>query len=138
MNWFKGGALLALALSVSACSGMQNVRGTPVPTAFFVFFDQGSAEPTPDAATVFDEAAAYLTQYDNTSVRIVGHMSADEKVVSLDKQRASRAAEELVKRGAQAARMQLVGVGSSESISASTGGGDTAMDRRVELLFNAM
>lgn len=138
MNWFKGGALLALALSVSACVGTPNVRGTPVPTAFFVFFDQGSAEPMADSAAVFDEAAAYLTQYDNTSVRIVGHVASDEAAADLDKQRASRAAEELVKRGAQAARMELVGVGNAESVSGASGGGDTSVDRRVELLFNAM
>lgn len=138
MNWFKGGALLALAVSVSACVGTPSVRGTPVPTAFFVFFDQGSAEPMADSAAVFDEAAAYLTQYDNTAVRIVGHVSSDEAAADLDKQRASRAAEELVKRGAQPARMKLVGVGTAESVSGAGGAGDPAVDRRVELLFNAM
>ena len=138
MNWFKGGALIALAVLLSGCVGAPNVRGKPVPTAFFVFFDQGSAEPMADSAAVFDEAAAFLTQYDNTSVRIVGHVSADESVADLDKRRASRAAEELVKRGAQAARMQLVGAGSAESVSGATEGGDASVDRRVELLFNAM
>lgn len=129
---------LALALSLAGCVSMQNVRGKPVPTAFFVFFEAGQSEPTAESKAVFDEAAAYLKQYDNTSVRIVGHVSPDETAPQLDQQRASRVAEELVKRGALAARMDLLGVGSQESLSGGAKGGDPAMDRRVEVLFNTM
>jgi len=43
-----------------------------------------------------------------------------------------------VKRGAQAARMDLLGVGAQESLSGGADGGDPAMDRRVEVLFNTM
>lgn len=138
MNWYKSCVALALAISLAGCAGEPSVRGKPVPTAFFVFFDQGTANPTKDSEAVFDEASAYLKQYDNTSVRIVGHVSADEKAPNLDQERASRAAEELVKRGAQPVRMQLLGVGNKEKISGTDGVDDPSVDRRVELLFSTM
>lgn len=126
---------IALALVLAGCSQLPNVKGKPVPTAFFVFYEAGSANPDADAAKVFDEAAAYLTQYDNTSVRIVGHYADDEAGGDLDQQRASRAAEELAKRGAQSVRMQLLGVGTTENIA---GDGDQNADRRVDMLFSTM
>jgi len=130
-------AIIVVTL-MSACMQTQNVRGKPVPTAFFVFFDQGSAEPTKESAAIFDEAAAFLKQYDNTTARVVGHISTEEASATLDQERASRVAEELVKRGAQAARLQLLGVGNTEKITGRNGNTDSSMDRRVEILFNAM
>lgn len=138
MNWLRCGFALSLAVLISGCMDTQNVRGKPVPTAFFVFFDQGSAEPTQESAVVLDEAAAYLKQYDNTAVRVVGHISPDETQANLDQERASRVAEELVKRGAQPVRMQLLGVGSTEQVSGKDGTADTSPDHRVEILFSAM
>lgn len=126
------------AVLLGACAAAPNVRGKPVPTAYFIFYEQDSVTPTADPAPIFDEAAAFLTQYDNTSVRIVGHVSADETVADLDQQRASHAAEELVKRGAQAPRMQLLGVGNSESVSKGSDAVDGSADRRVEILFGTM
>lgn len=130
--------VLGLALALSGCVGTPNVKGKPVPTAFFVFFQKDSAEPDEDAKAVFDEAAAYLIQYDNTAVRIVGHESKDETTAELDQKRASRAAEELAKRGAQPVRMQLLGMGTQENISADPSVGDVSVDRRVEILFSTM
>ena len=130
-------AIIVVTL-MSACTQTQDVRGKPVPTAFFVFFEEGSAEPMKESAAIFDEAAAYLKQYDNTSARVVGHISTEEASESLDQERASRVAEELVKRGALAARLQLLGVGDKEKITGVGGNSDSAVDRRVEILFNAM
>lgn len=131
--------VLGLTLALAGCVGKPSVKGTPVPTAFFVFFEKDAATPDEDAKAVFDEAAAYLIQYDNTAVRIVGHMSKDETTAELDQQRASRAAEELAKRGAQPVRMQLLGMGTQENISgAPSAGGDPSLDRRVEILFSTM
>ncbi len=129
-------AVLAASLTalLGACVTGPDVRGKPVPTAYFIFYEKDSVTPTEDSSSSFDEAAAFLTQYDNTSVRIVGHVSADETVADLDKQRASHVAEELAKRGAQPPRMQLLGVGNSESIA----NGDGTADRRVEILFGTM
>ena len=130
--------VLCLALMLAGCAGTQNIKGTAVPTAFFVFFEKDSATPDPAAKAVFDEAAAYLVQYDNTAVRIVGHVSKDENATDLDQQRASRAAEELAKRGAQPVRMKLLGKGASENISNDPTIGDPSVDRRVEILFSTM
>jgi outer membrane protein OmpA-like peptidoglycan-associated protein len=138
MNWLKVCLALSLAAVVGGCADTQNVRGKPVPTAFFVFFDEGSAAPTADSLVVLDEAAAYLKQYDNTAVRVVGHVSPDETQANLDQERASRVAEELVKRGAQPVRMQLVGAGSTENVSGTAGIDDTSVDHRVDILFSAM
>lgn len=138
MILFRRCIVLGLALALAGCVGTPNVKGKPVPTAFFVFFEKDSATPDEEAAAVFDEAAAYLVQYDNTAVRIVGHVSKDENVAELDQQRASRAAEELAKRGAQPVRMQLLGMGSQENISSDPSVGDPAVDRRVEILFSTM
>lgn len=138
MKLYRRCIVLGLALALSGCVGTPNVKGKPVPTAFFVFFEKDSATPDEDAKAVFDEAAAYLVQYDNTAVRIVGHVSKDENIAELDQQRASRAAEELAKRGAQPVRMQLLGMGSQESISNDPTVGDPTVDRRVEILFSTM
>jgi OOP family OmpA-OmpF porin len=138
MNVLRRSLLLGLALALAGCVAGPNVRGKPVPTAFFVFFEKDSAEPNADAKAVFDEAAAYLTQYDNTAVRIVGHISPDESGADLDQKRASRVAEELASRGAQPARMQLLGMGRNESVSSDPSVADPTADRRVELLFSTM
>jgi len=138
MNWLKGGIAITLVALIGACVKTEDVRGKPVPTAFFVFFDQGSSEPTKDSLVILDEAAAYLKQYDNTSVRVVGHVATDEKEANLDQERASRVAEELVKRGAQPVRMQLLGVGSTEKVAGTDGSDDKSVDHRVEILFSAM
>lgn len=138
MKLYRRCIVLGLALALSGCVGTPNVKGKPVPTAFFVFFEKDSATPDEDAKAVFDEAAAYLVQYDNTAVRIVGHVSKDENTAELDQQRASRAAEELAKRGAQPVRMQLLGMGSQENISSDPSVGDPSVDRRVEILFSTM
>lgn len=138
MNTLRRCIVLGFSLALAGCVGTASVKGTPVPTAFFVFFEKDSATPDSDATPVFDEAAAYLVQYDNTAVRIVGHMSKDENPVDLDQQRASRVAEELAKRRAQPARMKLLGKGSSENISSDPAVGDPMVDRRVEILFSTM
>jgi len=138
MKLYRRCMVLGLALALAGCVGAPNIKGKPVPTAFFVFFEKDSATPDEDAAAVFDEAAAYLIQYDNTAVRIVGHMSKDESTAELDQQRASRAAEELAKRGAQPVRMQLLGMGTQENISSDPSVGDPTVDRRVEILFSTM
>ncbi len=138
MNWLRSSIALISVVLISGCVGTQDVRGKAVPTAFFVFFESGSGEPTPDSKVILDEAAAFLKQYDNTSVRVVGHISPDETEPHLDQKRASRVAEELVKRGAQPARMELLGVGSTEEISGKDGTNDSSVDHRVEILFNTM
>lgn len=142
MNWLRTCLALTLAAAISGCADTQSIRGKPVPTAFFVFFDQDSADPTSDSAVILTEAASYLKQYDNTAVRVVGHTSSDETRPNLDQERASRVAEELVKRGAKPARMQLLGVGSTEMVSgsgsSSSSGTDRSADYRVEILFSAM
>lgn len=138
MNWLRTCLALTLVAVISGCADTQSIRGKPVPTAFFVFFDKGSADPTSDSTVILNEAASYLKQYDNTAVRVVGHTSSDETRPNLDQERASRVAEELVKRGAKPARMQLLGVGSSETVSGSDGSADTSADHRVEILFSAM
>jgi outer membrane protein OmpA-like peptidoglycan-associated protein len=130
--------VLGFSLALAGCVGAPSVKGKPVPTAFFVFFEKDSATPDESAKPVFDEAAAYLVQYDNTAVRIVGHMSKDESTSDLDQQRASRAAEELAKRGAQPVRMKLLGKGATENISSDPKVGDPSVDRRVEILFSTM
>lgn len=138
MNTLRRYIVLCLSVALSGCVGMPDVKGKPVPTAFFVFFEKDSATPNAESNPVFDEAAAYLIQYDNTAVRIVGHMATDEKVADLDQQRASRVAEELAKRGAQAVRMKLVGMGAKENLSSDPAVGDPTVDRRVEILFSTM
>lgn len=138
MNNLRRCIVLCLSVALSGCVGMPDVKGKPVPTAFFVFFEKDSATPDVESNPVFDEAAAYLIQYDNTAVRIVGHMATDEKVADLDQQRASRIAEELAKRGAQAVRMKLVGMGAKENLSSNPAVGDPTVDRRVEILFSTM
>jgi outer membrane protein OmpA-like peptidoglycan-associated protein len=138
MNTLRRCIALYFLIALSGCVGMPDVKGKPVPTAFFVFFEKDSATPNAEAKQVFDEAAAYLIQYDNTTVRIVGHISKDETAADLDRQRASHAAEELAKRGAQPVRMKLFGMGTKESLSDNPSVGDPSIDRRVEILFSTM
>jgi outer membrane protein OmpA-like peptidoglycan-associated protein len=138
MSIFKCCILLLSGLIVSGCTELPDVSHQPVPTAFFVFFEKDSVVINADAKPVLDEAAAYLIQYDNTAVRIVGHMSKSEGAADLDQQRASRVAEELAKRGSEPVRMKLMSMGVKESLSGNPSVGDPAVDRRVEILFSTM
>lgn len=135
-------ALVAcLALLLAACAPgerLDNVRGQPVPTATFLFFDKDSATLQPDSIPVLRDAAAYLVQYDNTFARIVGHVAPDESTSGaveqrLDTQRTMTVGTQLMELGVQAGRIQPFSAGRAENMSATAG--DVDIDRRVDIIF---
>lgn len=132
---------LALLLVISACaprSELVDVRGQPVPTAVFLFFDKDTAQPQEDSLGALNEAAAFLVQYDNTVARIVGHVAADEPLPSeqsgrIDTLRTAAVGSELMRLGVRADRIQPVSAGRSENMAPSRSEAD--IDRRVDIIF---
>jgi len=132
---------VAATLLLSACGGgniLDDVRGQPVPTATFLFFDKDSGELQPDSVPVLRQAAAYLVQYDNTFARIVGHVAPDEPFdlpveQSLDTRRATTVGTQLLQLGVQAERIQPFSAGKTENMSNSAA--NIAIDRRVDIIF---
>lgn len=117
---------------------LTDVRGQPVPTAAFVFFDKDSASPQAESEPSIKEAAAYLTQYENTFARIVGHVSADEALAAdanqrLDRLRASSVGAKLMTYGVAPERMSPQVAGRAENMAGRSG--DLSIDRRVEILL---
>lgn len=141
LTGFRLLAGLCLTLLLSACGPQDtlvDVRGKPAPTAMFVFFDKDSSLPQEESNVVIQEAAAYLTQYNNTVARIVGHVAPDEPVASdanqrLDRLRASAIGADLMKLGVKPERIQPVVAGRTENMSNRSG--DPGIDRRVDILF---
>lgn len=134
-------AVLSLA-AVSACapggSGLVDVRGQPVPTAVFLFFDKDSAQPQADSEQALREAAAFLVQYDNTIARIVGHVAPDEAMGGpieqrIDTQRATSVGTRLIQLGVSPARIEPFSAGRNENMAQGTDSVD--IDRRVDILF---
>lgn len=132
---------LGLLLIMAACaprSELIDVRGQPVPTAVFLFFDKDAAQPQADSTPALNEAASFLVQYDNTVARIVGHVAADEALPSdpsqrIDTLRTAAVGSELMRLGVSPDRIQPVNAGRSENMASS--GAENAIDRRVDILF---
>jgi outer membrane protein OmpA-like peptidoglycan-associated protein len=117
---------------------LDNVRGQPVPTATFLFFDKDSATLQADSIPALREAAAYLVQYDNTFARIVGHVAPDEPnsvavEQRIDTQRTMSVGTQLMELGVQAGRIQPFSAGRAENMSATSD--DVDIDRRVDIIF---
>jgi len=131
----------AITLLLSACgtgTQLEDVRGQPVPTATFLFFDKDSGDLQPDSVPVLRQAAAYLVQYDNTFARIVGHVAPDEAIdlpvaQRLDTRRATTVGTQLMQLGVQAERIQPFSAGKNENMSNSPE--NVAIDRRVDIIF---
>jgi outer membrane protein OmpA-like peptidoglycan-associated protein len=132
---------LALLLVAAACaprSDLIDVRGQPVPTAVFLFFDKDAAEPQMESRPALNEAAAFLLQYENTVARIVGHVAADEAAPTaqagrIDTRRATTVGAELMRRGVRPDRIQALSAGRSENMAPTLA--DADIDRRVDILF---
>lgn len=136
---------LSLALLLSACvgagSGMQTGgKDREVPTAFFVFFEENSAEPVEGDAKVLREVVALMSHYDTLSARVVAHNGAsetsDKPAFPLDMQRSTYVIGQLVGKGISASRLGVKNMGSTEAMAASVGG-DESVDRRVEIIMIA-
>lgn len=132
------GAILLLLAACGPSGRLDDVRGQPVPTATFLFFDKDSGEMQPDSIPVMRQAASYLVQYDNTFARIVGHVAPDEAfdvpvAQRLDTRRATSVGTQLMQLGVQAERIQPFSAGKTENMSRSSA--DAAIDRRVDIIF---
>lgn len=138
---FRSIAAFAVLLTITACtprSELIDVRGQPVPTAIFVFFDQNAAEPQEASKAALNEAAAFLVQFDNTVARIVGHAAPDEPLSddpgqNLDTRRTASIGAELMRLGVPGDRIQPLSAGRTENMSSSAA--DADIDRRVDILF---
>lgn len=139
----RGLGLLGV-LALAACapgqnSGLVDVRDQDVPTAIFVFFDQGSTVPQEESEIAINEAAAFLVQYDNTVARVVGHVSPAEEIPSdptqrLDRLRVAAVGARLSQYGVSSERIEAVTAGRQENMSRPDG--DTSIDQRVDILFD--
>jgi len=132
-----GGLMIFLA-ACAPTDRLDNVRGQPVPTATFLFFDKDSATLQADSIPALREAAAYLVQYDNTFARIVGHVAPDEPnsvavEQRIDTQRTMSVGTQLMELGVQAGRIQPFSAGRAENMSATSD--DVDIDRRVDIIF---
>lgn len=127
-----------LLVVLASCSKVPPVKDRAVPTAFFVFFGENSAQTVEGSTKVLDEVAAFLAFYDDLTVRVVGQRATSETSDTtngaLDAQRASVVAAQLKKRGIGTERMIVVSQSVNESMAAKAGG-DEAVDRRVDIMI---
>lgn len=142
LNFMRRSVVFGIVLLVSACSQLPDVRNRDVPTAMFLFFEKDSDKFQPDSEPLLAEAAAFLTQYDNTAVKIVSHIAKDENpgtdADQLDRRRSIAVMNALVALGVQQARIKASEVGLKESLVEQTAEPDHSIDRRVDLLFGIM
>ena len=126
-----------LLVFLASCSQFPPVKDRVVPTAFFVFFDENSAQAVDGSAKVLDEVAGFLKFYDDLTVNIIGQRAKSETSDAtdglLDAQRATFVAGQLQTRGVTAQRMSVGSKGVSESM-ASEAGGEESVDRRVDIM----
>jgi hypothetical protein len=67
-----------LLVLLASCSQVPPVKDRDVPTAFFVFFDENSAQAVDGSAKVLDEVAGFLKFYDDLTVNIIGQRAKSE------------------------------------------------------------
>ena len=92
-----------LLIVLASCSQVPPVKDRDVPTAFFVFFEENSAQTVEGSDKILDEVSAFLAFYDDLTVNIVGQRARSENSDAtdgtLDAQRASVVAAQLQQRG---------------------------------------
>lgn len=127
-----------LLIVLASCSQVPPVKDRDVPTAFFVFFEENSAQTVEGSDKILDEVSAFLAFYDDLTVNIVGQRARSENSDAtdgtLDAQRASVVAAQLQQRGIEVGRMTVVSQSVNESMAAEAGG-DEAVDRRVDIMI---
>jgi outer membrane protein OmpA-like peptidoglycan-associated protein len=134
-----------LLVFLASCAQFPPVKDRDVPTAFFVFFDENSAQTVDGSDKILDEVAGFLKFYGDLTVNIVGQRAesetsdatdetSDATDGTIDVQRANFVASQLQTRGVAAERMSVGSKGVSESM-ASAAGGDESVDRRVDIII---
>jgi outer membrane protein OmpA-like peptidoglycan-associated protein len=127
-----------LLVFLASCAQFPPVKDRDVPTAFFVFFDENSAQTVDGSDKILDEVAGFLKFYGDLTVNIVGQRAesetSDATDETIDAQRANFVAAQLQTRGVAAERMSVGSKGVSESM-ASAAGGDESVDRRVDIII---
>jgi outer membrane protein OmpA-like peptidoglycan-associated protein len=134
-----------LLVFLASCSQFPPVKDRDIPTAFFVFFDENSAQTVDGSDKILDEVAGFLKFYVDLTVNIVGQRAesetsdatdetSDATDGTIDVQRANFVAAQLQTRGVAAERMSVGSKGVSESM-ASAAGGDESVDRRVDIII---
>ena len=97
-------------------------------------FDLNSATLKPDANSELDRVANVLNSYPQTTIRVEGHTDTSGSVEynqALSERRAQTVKNALVQRGVDARRIDAIGYGKSQPISA-----NDAVNRRVVITIN--
>lgn len=119
-------------LVLGALAGCAMPRPTSDGERFLVYFDEFSANITPQAQSVIDQAVAKATATHARAIRIEAHASATGSPTAnlyLTETRAQVVADALQKDGISPAMMHKVAAGQTPS-------GDTSVaDRRVDLVL---
>ncbi len=102
-----------------------------------IFFENGSYELSEEATSVLDEAAAFLQQYPDVDIQVMGHTddSGNERGnIVLSIQRAYKVKYYLVyQKGVKMSRISSDGYGSNEPLSNNQTEEGRSMNRRVEM-----
>jgi outer membrane protein OmpA-like peptidoglycan-associated protein len=67
-----------LLVFLASCAQFPPVKDRDVPTAFFVFFDENSAQTVDGSDKILDEVAGFLKFYGDLTVNIVGQRAESE------------------------------------------------------------
>jgi len=107
------------------------------PASFFLYFQEGSDELTPDSRAELDKILGELKRRPAPEVLVIGHTDAVGSVAYNDKlslQRADRVRELLESIGIPAARIRTSGRGKREPLVASDEKSPEPRNRRVEII----
>lgn len=132
---YKAISLLCLSV-LMGCGNFPSaqVSGRDIPTAYFVFFEKGSATPVAGSEKVVTDLSHFMKAYGDMNVDIIGHIAKDEtEVAGLDIARASAVRIMLLGKGLPVTRMRIAGKALTESVSDQVGG-DLFADRRVDIM----
>lgn len=101
-----------------------------------ISFASGSAEISPEFASILDSFAETLKHYTNTTIAIYGftdNTGSDSVNLPLSRQRAANVRDYLVNKGVAANRFHIEGRGSSNPIADNSTKAGRAKNRRVEI-----
>lgn len=101
-------------------------------------FQSNSEAPTPEAARILKQLAAFLAKKPEISVRIEGHadsVGSDQANLEKSERRANQVKEVLIQNGVAAERLQAVGMGDKYPVASDATADGQAKNRRVEFLI---
>ncbi len=135
----KGLLALSTAIALATLAGAPHVAfGQAAPTSYQVFFDFDSADLTPKAIQIVDEAAVNATAGKITNIDVTGYTDtsgSDAYNLRLSRRRALTVQAELTKQGIPASEIAIFAKGKHDLLVPTADGVKEPQNRRVQIVY---